>query len=76
MDISWSSASSLPGSRGLKDSEMRIGRFPRQTVRLHRSRIVESVIKVMSMYAAHATVLEAEYFDESGTGLGILRNYG
>lgn len=64
------SATSHRGSRGHRDLETRIGRIQRQKVRLHRNRVLESAIKVMNFYAKHSTVLEVEYFDEVGTGLG------
>jgi E3 ubiquitin-protein ligase TRIP12 len=54
----------------LRESEARINRIQRQKVRIHRSRVLESAMRVMSMYASHGTVLEVEYFDEVGTGLG------
>lgn len=57
-------------ARAFRDSETRIGRIQRQKVRIHRNRILESAIRVMNMYAGHSTVLEVEYFDEVGTGLG------
>jgi E3 ubiquitin-protein ligase TRIP12 len=57
-------------SMALRDSEARINRIQRQKVRIHRSRALESAMRVMSMYASHGTVLEVEYFDEVGTGLG------
>lgn len=54
----------------LRESEARMNRIQRQKVRIHRSRVLESAMRVMSMYASHGTVLEVEYFDEVGTGLG------
>jgi E3 ubiquitin-protein ligase TRIP12 len=57
-------------SQAIRDTEARISRIQRQKVRIHRSRVLESAIRVMSMYATHGTVLEVEYFDEVGTGLG------
>jgi E3 ubiquitin-protein ligase TRIP12 len=57
-------------SLAVRDSEARINRIQRQKVRIHRSRVLESAMRVMSMYSSHATVLEVEYFDEVGTGLG------
>lgn len=63
-------ATSHRGSRGHRDHETRVGRIQRQKVRLHRNRILESAIKVMNFYAKQSTVLEVEYFDEVGTGLG------
>ena len=56
--------------RSMRESEARIGRIDRQKVRIHRSRLLDSAIRVMAMYATHTTVLEVEYFDEVGTGLG------
>lgn len=32
--------------------------------------MLESAVKVMEMYASNRTVLELEYFNEAGTGLG------
>lgn len=63
-------ASSSHRSRSHRESDARIGRIQRQKVRVHRNRILESAIKVMNMYSANSTVLEVEYFDEVGTGLG------
>lgn len=68
-EIAGASSSSHRSSRSHRD-EARIGRIQRQKVRVHRNRILESAIKVMNMYSAHSTVLEVEYFDEAGTGLG------
>ena len=39
-------------------------------VRVSRQRILESAMKVMSLYAGGRAVLELEYFGEAGTGLG------
>ena len=39
-------------------------------VRISRKRILESAHKVMEMYATSRAVLELEYFNEAGTGLG------
>lgn len=46
------------------------GRLQRQKVRLSRTRILESAIKVMEMYGGSSSILEVEYFEEVGTGLG------
>ena len=51
-------------------SELRLGRLPRQKVRISRSRVMDSALKVMDLYACQSTLLEVEYFDEVGTGLG------
>eukprot|EP00177_Eucheuma_denticulatum_P001960 GFKZ01003506.1.p1 GENE.GFKZ01003506.1~~GFKZ01003506.1.p1 ORF type:complete len:2027 (-),score=174.89 GFKZ01003506.1:214-6294(-) len=58
------------GSQGSRDQDTRIGRIQRQKVRIHRDRILDSAIKVMNMYAHHSTMLEVQFFDEVGTGLG------
>eukprot|EP00899_Mesostigma_viride_P024617 jgi/Mesvir1/533/Mv11394-RA.1 len=52
------------------DRELRVGRLQRQKVRVSRSRVLESAIKVMELYSSHKAVLEVEYFGEVGTGLG------
>ena len=39
-------------------------------VRISRKRILESAAKVMELYAHSRAVLELEYFNEAGTGLG------
>ncbi|KAK9474529.1 uncharacterized protein V1510DRAFT_373433 [Dipodascopsis tothii] len=47
-----------------------IGRVSRQKVRISRAQILQSAVKVMDLYGAAASILEVEYFDEVGTGLG------
>ena len=46
------------------------GRLQRQKVRISRTRILESAQKVMELYGGSTSVLEVEYFEEVGTGLG------
>ncbi|KAJ9527361.1 hypothetical protein QJQ45_025630 [Haematococcus lacustris] len=61
------------GAGGAVDRDargLRIGRLQRQKVRVSRKRILESAIKVMELYARQRAVLELEYFNEVGTGLG------
>ena len=53
-----------------RDDRPLMGRPQRQKVRISRSRILESAMKVMEMYGASPSVLEVEYFEEVGTGLG------
>jgi E3 ubiquitin-protein ligase TRIP12 len=53
-----------------RDDRPLLGRPQRQKVRISRHRILESAMKVMDMYGASPSVLEVEYFDEVGTGLG------
>lgn len=52
------------------DSRSFLGRLQRQKVRISRPRILESAMKVMELYGASPSLLEVEYFDEVGTGLG------
>jgi len=58
-------ASGTPSS-----SDFRLGRLPRQKVRISRTRVMDSAFKVMELYASHKALLEVEYFGEVGTGLG------
>ncbi|EXJ90860.1 E3 ubiquitin-protein ligase TRIP12 [Capronia coronata CBS 617.96] len=53
-----------------RDERPLLGRPQRQKVRISRHRILESAMKVMDMYGASPSVLEVEYFEEVGTGLG------
>ncbi|KAI1608831.1 E3 ubiquitin-protein ligase TRIP12 [Exophiala viscosa] len=53
-----------------RDDRQILGRPQRQKVRISRHRILESAMKVMDMYGASPSVLEVEYFEEVGTGLG------
>eukprot|EP00299_Pterocystis_sp_00344_P000003 c10001_g1_i1.p1 GENE.c10001_g1_i1~~c10001_g1_i1.p1 ORF type:complete len:1705 (+),score=344.48 c10001_g1_i1:111-5225(+) len=52
------------------DSEIRIARIHRQKVRIHRSKLLESALKVMMLYGTSQSMLEIEYYDEVGTGTG------
>lgn len=51
------------------DSQPFLGRIDRQKVRISRSRMLESAVKVLELYGKSQSVLEVEYFDEEGTGL-------
>lgn len=53
-----------------RDERPLMGRLQRQKVRIARARILESAVKVMEMYGSSPSVLEVEYFEEVGTGLG------
>ena len=53
-----------------RDDRPFLGRLQRQKVRISRARILESAMKVMELYGASPSVLEVEYFEEVGTGLG------
>ena len=50
--------------------DARVGRIQRQKVRVQRSRILESALKVMDLYSSSRAILEVEYFNEVGSGLG------
>ncbi|KAH8832939.1 hypothetical protein DL96DRAFT_1667384 [Flagelloscypha sp. PMI_526] len=47
-----------------------LGRLQRQKVRVSRKHILESAVKVFELYGSSSSILEVEYFDEVGTGLG------
>lgn len=47
-----------------------LAQLPRQKVRIARSSLLASAVKVLDLYANAQTVLEVEYFDEVGSGLG------
>ena len=68
----WQNAQSSNNSRHDRHRDERpfLGRLQRQKVRISRSRILESAIKVMELYGSSPSVLEIEYFEEIGTGLG------
>ncbi|TPX66631.1 hypothetical protein SpCBS45565_g04341 [Spizellomyces sp. 'palustris'] len=56
--------------RGSADGASQLGRIQRQKVRIARQRILDSMIKVMELYGSTQALLEVEFFDEVGTGLG------
>jgi E3 ubiquitin-protein ligase TRIP12 len=68
----WQNSQSTADSRHDRHRDERpfLGRLQRQKVRISRSRILESAMKVMQLYGHSASVLEVEYFEEVGTGLG------
>ncbi|ORZ03059.1 hypothetical protein BCR43DRAFT_450211 [Syncephalastrum racemosum] len=47
-----------------------LGRMERQKVRIARSEMLESAVKVLNLFGKSQSVLEIEYQDEEGTGLG------
>ncbi|KAJ5612441.1 hypothetical protein N7510_005635 [Penicillium lagena] len=53
-----------------RDDRPFLGRLQRQKVRISRTRILDSAMKVMELYGSSASILEVEYFEEVGTGLG------
>lgn len=56
--------------RDRRDERPFLGRLQRQKVRISRSKILESALKVMELYGESRSILEVEYFEEVGTGLG------
>ncbi|ORX59327.1 hypothetical protein BCR36DRAFT_366510 [Piromyces finnis] len=56
-------------NNGRMDSSV-IGRIQRKKVRVHRDKIIESLSIVMNMYCSSQALLEIEFYDEVGTGLG------
>ncbi|KAF1809810.1 hypothetical protein P152DRAFT_150684 [Eremomyces bilateralis CBS 781.70] len=68
----WQNAQAMSESRNDRHRDERpfLGRLQRQKVRISRQKILESALKVMDMYGSSPSILEVEYFDEVGTGLG------
>ncbi|SPO04901.1 related to rat ubiquitin ligase Nedd4 [Cephalotrichum gorgonifer] len=67
----WQNAQSAEETRrDRRDERPFLGRLQRQKVRIGRSKILESALKVMELYGASQSILEVEYFEEVGTGLG------
>ncbi|KAJ2909760.1 Ubiquitin fusion degradation protein 4 [Coemansia aciculifera] len=58
------------GSRPAPDTQVPLGRMQRQKVRISRNRMLDSALKVLDLYGSVSSVLEVEYFEEVGTGLG------
>ena len=68
----WQDAQTTSDSRRNRHRDERpyLGRLQRQKVRISRNKILESALKVMELYGASPSILEVEYFEEVGTGLG------
>ncbi|PSS03399.1 hypothetical protein BD289DRAFT_193030 [Coniella lustricola] len=66
----WQNAQPQEDSRRHRDDRPFLGRLQRQKVRISRSKILESALKVMDLYGSSQSILEVEYFEEVGTGLG------
>lgn len=49
---------------------LQLGRPLRRKVRISRTHILQSALKVLQLYGSSPGVLEIEYFDEVGSGLG------
>ena len=68
----WQNAQSANNSRRdrHRDEGPFLGRLQRQKVRIARTKLLESAFKVMELYGASPSILEVEFFNEVGTGLG------
>lgn len=66
----WQNAQPQDDSRRNRDDRPFLGRLQRQKVRISRAKILESALKVMDLYGSSQSILEVEYFEEVGTGLG------
>ncbi|KAK9482370.1 hypothetical protein V1527DRAFT_499185 [Lipomyces starkeyi] len=66
----WKTRGSESNRRDSHSSRAFIFKTMRQKVRIARSQILQSAIKVMELYGSSPSILEVEYFDEVGTGLG------
>jgi E3 ubiquitin-protein ligase TRIP12 len=66
----WQGNQTENEARHRRDERPFLGRVQRQKVRISRSRILESAVKVMELYGQSSSILEVEYFEEVGTGLG------
>ncbi|EQL02831.1 HECT-domain-containing protein [Ophiocordyceps sinensis CO18] len=67
----WQNAQSADDNRRDRNNDRPfLGRLQRQKVRISRQKILESALKVMDLYGASQSILEVEYFEEVGTGLG------
>jgi len=58
-----------------QNEEFRVGRIVRQKVRISREGILASAFKVFELFGCSKTVLEVEFRDEVGTGLGPTLEY-
>ncbi|KAJ1856605.1 Ubiquitin fusion degradation protein 4 [Coemansia sp. RSA 1853] len=59
------------GSSNASDStQIPLGRVQRQKVRISRHRMLESALKMLELYGTPKSILEVEYYDEVGSGIG------
>ena len=69
--LKWQSQQSRGQDSSRRDDGIGfLGRLQRQKVRISRKHILESAVKVFELYGSSSSILEVEYFDEVGTGLG------
>ncbi|KAJ7432611.1 hypothetical protein B0H11DRAFT_2379166 [Mycena galericulata] len=69
--LKWQSQQARVQDTSRRDEGIRfLSRLQRQKVRISRKHILESAVKVFELYGSSSSVLEVEYFEEVGTGLG------
>lgn len=69
--LKWQSQQSRGQDSSRRDDGVGfLGRLQRQKVRISRQHILESAVKVFELYGSSSSILEVEYFEEVGTGLG------
>ncbi|TFY68826.1 hypothetical protein EVJ58_g785 [Rhodofomes roseus] len=69
--LKWQSQQSRVQDSSRRDDGVGfLGRLQRQKVRISRQHILESAVKVFELYGSSSSILEVEYFEEVGTGLG------
>lgn len=71
MILKWQSQQSRGQDSSRRDDGIGfLGRLQRQKVRISRKHVLESAVKVFELYGSSSSILEVEYFEEVGTGLG------
>ncbi|TFK51850.1 hypothetical protein OE88DRAFT_1679337 [Heliocybe sulcata] len=69
--LKWQTQQSRSQDSSRRDDSIAfLGRLQRQKVRISRKHILESAVKVFELYGSSSSILEVEYFEEVGTGLG------
>ncbi|TXT15889.1 hypothetical protein VHUM_00392 [Vanrija humicola] len=66
----WQAAQPRNNNNRRDDNLAHLARLVRQKVRISRAQLLESCAKVLELYGTSNGILEVEYFDEIGTGLG------
>ncbi|KAL7423043.1 Ubiquitin fusion degradation protein 4 [Cryptotrichosporon argae] len=66
----WQASQPRSSSHRRDDNLSHLARLVRQKVRISRAQLLESCAKVLELYGTSSGLLEVEYFDEIGTGLG------
>ncbi|TPX44865.1 hypothetical protein SeLEV6574_g04240 [Synchytrium endobioticum] len=66
----WQQQQANASSSRRGDQPQLLGRMSRQKVRIPRSRLIDTMMKVMESWGSSQSLLEIEYQDEVGTGLG------